>query len=456
MIVNFMQKLIALILSALISAGIIAPVPIPPDGIKANANFVFESEEAGSAEGTAIIKANFDATYELYWGDAQGNKLTTSSPSGKVIPYSWFAQVDVKKGTGEKETNSFLAIPDGAETILLYYQDQLLDTDKIPEENIPDYGDMTYSFGTLSDVHFGRYFDDEGNDWSDTSYPQALNFLDDMGVSIVGVSGDLSYEGETSSYESFHKYNDQHDFNVFSCKGNHDCRDKFDYEGWKANVNVGVFSDNKPAGVLDVADNGYDFVYSGKETNGDVFIFFSQVKDAYVPFVQLVTDEQQDWLEAMLEKYKDKRVYLYFHTFLNAPKGNPFLGEGNIYNDWGLFYTIPYFKGNKDERRFRKLLEKYHNVVFFNGHSHWTYAMECYNPDLNISDYDGTTATMVHVSSSGAPRTTSFTHPTKESHPGTMSEGIYVKAYKDFIITNGCDFVNGQFLAYAIYKIDNR
>ena len=74
MIVNFMQKLIALILSALISAGIIAPVPIPPDGIKANANFVFESEEAGSAEGTAIVKANFDATYELYWGDAQSSQ----------------------------------------------------------------------------------------------------------------------------------------------------------------------------------------------------------------------------------------------------------------------------------------------------------------------------------------------------------------------------------------------
>lgn len=456
MIVNFMQKLIALILSALISAGIIAPVPFPSDGVKANANFIFTREEAGSAEGTAMVTANFDATYELYWGDAQGNKLTTSSPSGKTVPYSWFAQVDVKKGKGEHETNSFLAIPDGAETILLYYQDQLLDTDKIPEENIPDYGDMTYSFGSLSDVHFGRYFDDEGNDWSDTTYPQALNFLDDMGVSIVGVSGDLSYEGETSSYESFHKYNDQHDFNIFACKGNHDCRDKFNYDSWKANVNVGVFSDNKPDGVLDVADNGYDFVYSGEETNGDVFIFFSQVKDAYVPFVQIVTDEQQDWLEAMLEKYKDKRVYLYFHTFLNAPKGNPFLGEGNIYNDWGFFYTIPYFKGNKDERRFRKLLEKYHNVVFFNGHSHWAYHMECYNPDLNISDYDGTTATMVHVSSSGAPRTTSFTHPTKKSNPGTMSEGIYVQAYKDFIITNGCDFVNGQFLAYAIYKIDNR
>lgn len=456
MISNFIQKLFALILSALISAGIVAPVPFPDGGIKANANFVFENEEAGSADGIAMVSANYDATYDLYWGDAEGNKLVTYSPSGKQIAYSRFVEVEVEDGKGEAETNSFLAIPENAETILLYYEDELLDVDKIPEENLPDYGEMTYSFGTLSDVHFGRYFDDEGNDWSDTTYPAALDFLDDLGVAIVGISGDLSYEGESSSYESFHKYNDLHSFNVFSCKGNHDCRDKFEYQSWKDNVNVGVFSENKPAGVLDVADNGYDFVYSGEETNGDVFIFFSQVKDAYVPFIQIVTDEQQDWLEAMLEKYKDKRVYLYFHTFLNAPSGNPFLGEGNIYNDWGFFYTIPYFKGNKDERRFRKLLEKYKNVVFFNGHSHWTYDMECYNPELNISDYDGTTATMVHVSSVGAPRTTSFTHPTKESHPGEMSEGIFVQAYSDFIITKGCDFVNGEFCANAIYKIDNK
>lgn len=456
MIVNFMQKLIALILSSLISAGIIAPVPFPSDGVQATADFVFATDEAGSAKGTAKVEANFDATYELYWGDAQGNKLTTSSPSGKVVPYSWFAQVEVKKGEGTKETNSFLAIPDGAETILLYYQDQLLDTDSIPEENIPDYGDMTYSFGSLSDIHFNRYFDDNGNDLTDMSYPRALDFLDDMGVSIIGVSGDLSNNGESSSYESFRKYNEQHDFHVFSCKGNHDCRKEFVYESWKENVNVGVFSEDKPAGVLDVADNGYDFVYSGEETHGDVFIFFSQISNTYAPFVQLVTDEQQDWLEAMFEKYQDKRVFLYFHTFLNAPTGNPFLGEGNIYNDWGLFYTIPYFKGNKDERRFRNLLEKYQNVVFFNGHSHWTYDMECYNPDLNISDYDGTTATMIHVSSVGAPRITSFTQPTKKSCPGEMSEGIFVQAYGDFIISNACDFANGQLLAYAIYKVDNK
>lgn len=130
------------------------------------------------------------------------------------------------------------------------------------------------------------------------------------------------------------------------------------------------------------------------------------------------------------------------------------MGEGNIVNDYGFFYTLPYFKGNKDEKRFRELLTQYKNVIYFNGHSHWAYSMEKYNPMLNITDYDGTTATMVHVSSVGAPRTTSPTQPFQTSNPLKMSEGLFNRVYDNFIITNPCDFVNGEILAYAIYKID--
>lgn len=454
MLANIVNKFIALILAFLMSIGIITPTPIPPGGIEASVELNFANDEKASAAGTLTVTSNYDAEYSVYWGTLGGEKLTTYSESGKTVPYTEFAKVTVKDGEGEKELNSFLAIPQNAKTMLLYYDDQLVDTETLPLGKTFAYGAETYSFGSLSDVHFNRYYDEAGNDISQTSYPRALNFLDDMGVSIVGVSGDLSKEGEDSAYISFNKYNSEHDFNVFTCKGNHDCKDKFNYETWKENINVGVFSDNKPDGVLAVSDNGYDFVYSGKETHGDVFIFFSQITDKYLPFVQLVTDEQLDWLETQLETYKDKRVYLYFHTFFNAPSGNPFLGEGNIYNDYGLFYILPYFTGNKDEKRFRGLLTEYKNVIFFNGHSHWTYSMEEYNEKLNITDYDGTTATMVHVSSSAAPRTTSITQPIQHSNPGTMSEGLYINVYPDFVISNACDFVNGQILAYATYKID--
>ena len=98
----------------------------------------------------------------------------------------------------------------------------------------------------------------------------------------------------------------------------------------------------------------------------------------------------------------------------------------------------------------------YKRQTFFNGHSHFTYDMQSYNPRLNITDYDGTTATMVHVSSCAAPRTTGPLQPKLTSNSGTMSEGLFITVYPSYIIVTACDFVGGQFLAYANYRINNR
>ncbi|MGN1418025.1 MAG: metallophosphoesterase family protein [Acutalibacteraceae bacterium] len=451
---NIIQKIISTLLALMITAGIL-PAPLPPsEGIDADAELVFANDDEGSAAGTVTVNANFDTTYSLFWGDANSEKLSASLPTGKTVPYTEFANVAVENGVGESALNSFLAIPYGAETVLLYYKDELLDSDAIPESKIADYGDATYSFASLSDVHFNRYFTSGGDD-SEISYLRALNFVNDMGVSIVGISGDISNNGETAAYESFNRINSGFDFPVFSCKGNHDCKRKFTYDAWNANVNPGVFTSESLDGVLAKSDNGYDFVYSGSETHGDVFIFLSQISDKYAKDVPLLTDEQLDWLAEQFETYQTKRVYLYFHTFLTAPEGNPSLGEGNLVNDYGFSYTSPYYKGNKDECRFRDLLTQYKNVIWFNGHSHWAYSLEKYNPFLNITDYGGTTATMVHVSSTGAPRTTGITEPIQTSKPLKMSEGLFNQVYDDFIIVNACDFVNGRILAYAVYKINN-
>lgn len=447
------QKIVSIIIALLMATGLFPSLNPPSGGINADAEYVFENNEPGSAAGTLTVQSNFDATYSLFWGDADSKKLTAIAPGGGKVSYTEFAEVAVSGGAGETKLNPFLAIPDGAETVLLYYGDRLLDDDAIPSEKILDYGEASYSFGSLSDVHFNRYFTSGGDD-SEISYPRALNFLNEMGVSIVGVAGDLSNNGEAASYEAFNRVNSEFDFPVFSCKGNHDCKSEFSYDAWNANVNPGVFTNSGRRGVLAKSSNGYDFVYSGDETNGDVFIFLSQISDKYAPLTPLLSDDQLDWLAFQLEAYKNRRVYLYFHTFLNAPTGNPLLGEGNLVNDYGLFYTLPYFMGNSDEVRFRELLTEYKNVIWFNGHSHWAYKLECYNPSLNITDYDGTTATMVHVSSTGAPRTTGITEPVQKSNPLEMSEGLYNTVYDDFIITNACDFVSGSILAYAVYKIN--
>lgn len=453
-----LKKLIALLTALLMSWGIIAAPAAPekPDGgIVADSTIDFNDSNPGCAGSTVSVTSNHDGEYSVFWGTADGEKLSAKNASGAEIPYSRFAKITVENGEGSETLSEFLAIPEGAQTVLLYYGDELLDKDAVPAEKINAYDGKIYSFGALSDVHFGRYFDGT-KDKSDTSFPRALNFLDSLGVSMVGMSGDLSFAGETSSFKKVSKYSAEHDFPVFTCRGNHDCGNKLNTKMWQKYLNKGVYGENPREGVLAVADNGYDFVFRGEESHGDVFIFFSQISGVYAPGVRLVTDKQLNWLEEQFEAHKDERVYLFFHTFLNAPDGEPEMGEGNLINDYGKSYNLPYRTGNKDEKRFRSLLEEYKNVTFFNGHSHFTYDMQSYNPRLNITDYDGTTATMVHVSSCAAPRTTGPLQPKLTSNSGTMSEGLFITVYPSYIIVTACDFVGGQFLAYANYRINNR
>lgn len=454
----FFKKLVAMITALLISWGIITlpAAPEKPDGgIKSDCVITFNDSDPGCAGGTVSVTSNYDGEYSVFWGTQAGEKLTAENADGKEIPYSRFAKINVENGKGSETLSEFLAIPDGAQTVLLYFENELLDKDAVPAEKINAYDGKIYSFGALSDVHFGRYFDGT-KDKSDTSFPRALNFLDGLGVSMVGMSGDLSFAGETSSFKKVGKYSAQHDFPVFTCRGNHDCGNKLNTKMWQKYLNKGVYGKDKREGVLAVADNGYDFVFRGEESHGDVFIFFSQISGVYAPGVRLVTDKQLDWLEEQFETYKNERVYLFFHTFFNAPDGNPNMGEGNLVNDFGESYSLPYRTGNKDEKRFRSLLTEYKNVTFFNGHSHFAYDMQSYNARLNITSYEGTTATMVHVSSCAAPRTTGPLQPKLKSNAGTMSEGLFITVYPSYIIITACDFVGGQFLAYATYRINNR
>lgn len=442
-------KFISIITSILMLLGIPAGSLGNGDGNAAGDMTVsFADETPGSMAGSVKVKATVDGEYDIYWGDAEGSDLT-ANVNGKTVGYSEFATVEVRFGSGELEFNDFLAIPEGAETMVLKKGGKVLETETIPENKRLDYGTQKYAFGALSDVHFNRYSALSDDD-TVVSFPRALNYLKDWGVSVVGISGDLSLNGELDSYEKYNSVVSQYDFPVYTCKGNHDCRKYYTLSNWQKNVNKDIYGASKPAGILDVSSNGLDFVY---ECNGDIFIFFSQVSNTYMLGVQLVTDGQLDWLEKQFAAYKDRNVYLFFHTFLGSDGIPTNMCEGNIINPLGATYTLTYVKGNKDEKRFKQLLAEYKNVVFFNGHSHWSYDMQKYNKDLNISDYDGKYAPMVHVSSVAAPRTVTDTSLVQKSNPGYMSEGLYMTVYNDMLLIRAVDFISGEFLAYATYIV---
>lgn len=419
-----------------------------------NTTVAYYNEEAGSADALITMTGTADGIYTLYWGDANGNKLTTEV-NGKTVSYSAFAEMELVFGNAQLDIPDYTIIPQDAEHIIVYYEDTMVDRLAIPEHKLAENERKTYSYGVLSDLHFNRYDMENGSDVADHTFVNALQFLDSFDVSIVAMSGDISTDGEVESFQSFDRISSQFDFPVYTCTGNHDLHAKYKLENWQAYMNRGVYGEEKADGVLNVSDNGLDFVYGSAATKGDVYIFLSQTTNNYgMLFNALLADKQLDWLAEQLETYKDNRVYLFFHTFLNAPAGNPMMGVGNLVNNLGWFYPLFYTQGASDEVRFRNLLRQYDNVVFYSGHSHWAYHMQSMNDQLNVSDYDEGGATYVHVSSVSSPRTTQgFQILWSGNDPG-MSEGYLVDVYEDHIILYGCDFVNGELLAYAAYRID--
>ena len=454
MLYSLSAKFFAAIMSLVIFFnGLSAFFPVFGDA-KVDIAYTFSSAKAYSAAGTVTLSGDTDGEYELFWGTDGGKKLSVTRGEYEIT-YSEFAAVEVENGKGEAEIYSFTAIPAGAQSVLAYKGNAKAGEIDLPETKSGAGAAPVYSFGALSDLHFNRYNLSLCGDDAMLTFPNALNFLDLFDISIVGMSGDISNNGEENAFEKFNTVSSRYDFPVFTCTGNHDVSSLYTLENWQKYVNTGVYSADKKDGVLNVSDNGMDFVYSGSETHGDVFIFLSQYKwDYNNETSRILTDEQLDWLALQLEAHKDKTVYLFFHTFLANANGDKDTGEGNLKNSAGNTYDLVFTPGTPDEARFTALMKQYKNVVFFNGHSHWAFDMQKFNPIMNITDYNGEYATLVHISSVSSPRRTTAVSPATTEWNMRSSEGYLAAVYDDYIVLTGCDFLAGEMLAYAAFVIE--
>lgn len=407
-------------------------------------SYSFANNNAGSAYGKITVTTVEPGTYSLYWGDSQGNKLKYNG-----VEYSELGTCVTTSNnlTATYQVPSpYTAIPEGAKELLVYNsQSQVVSTYNIPVAKQFNAGKLSYKFGLMSDVHYNRYSDYSADD-SVPAFNTALKFMNDQGIDFVGLTGDLSASSETSAFTKFQTaVNKYPDMTVYTCMGNHD---DYNITDFKKYVNTKMSTDKN---VTNINDTGVDFVY---QKNGDVFIFFSQTRWSYNgKYSALVTTEQLNWLEKTLNTYANKNVYLFFHTYFASENGDVTTAVGNLMNPGGYTYDLTYTFGNTDEKRFRSLLNKYPNVTMFSGHSHWAYDQQKYNPNLNIGNIksNGTGATLVHISSVGAPRTIEENSSQRAENNGVRSEGTVALKYSNCTVYMGVDFKNGKYLAYATY-----
>ena len=447
-------KIIATILSSVLGLfNISTDIPGFSDDKNVTATIEYHNEEEGSADALITISTTTDGEYKLYWADDNSEKLTFALGESE-IEYSEFASVTTYFGEGSIDLPDYTAIPEGASNILVTLEGEVLKVYEIPEEKRADRGESTYSYGVISDLHFNRYEMEGGADVAESTFARSLSFFESADVSLVAMPGDISAKGEKEAFMTFNNIASEYDFPVYTTTGNHDLMRKYEKENWLEYMNTGAYGEEKADEIINVADNGMDFVYEEPST-GDIFIFLNQTSNGYGLLCNaLLEDSQLDWLEDRLEEYKGKSVYLFFHTFLNSSEGNPFMGTGNLQNDLGWAYPLFYTPGASDEVRLRELLREYDNVTFFNGHSHWAYHMQTLNPNLNISKNGEDGATFVHVSSVSNPRITNSYQVLWSSTDPDMSEGYLIEVYEDTLLLMGIDFVSGKILAYATYECE--
>lgn len=381
---------------------------------------------------TLTISSLPQGEYDLCYGD-EGNEW--------INKYTKITTLTQNEDGEAELTIENVVIPPDVKTLVLvkdnatYYLDQSIE---IPEECL-NFGENELVFGALSDVHFNRYYALEPlRDEAEISFDIALDFFEQVDADLVCISGDLSKNGERSAFEKYNELTQGREFEIFTCTGNHDVKALITGL-WQEYITAGLDSIE---GVSDIASNKIDFVYS--ETEQDVFVFLSQMYWDYgTNESRLLENEQLEWLGGVFEKYKDKRVYLFFHTFLYGPDGQSHTGVGNLRNPGGYEYDLPYTYGAEDEVELRRLLKQYKNVIFFSGHSHWMFELEIYNENANFSSFGGEYGYMVHVPSVTEPRYIGENDTSRTGKAGESSQGWLIYSYDDCIILLPYDFILG-------------
>ena len=365
---------------------------------------------------TALIECE---KYELYFGDDKG----------ALEGYT-------KIGEGTKEfTLNNVVVPPSASHIVLVAGEETY-SEKIPEECVL-LGNDAFIFGALSDIHFNKYYSTEGQDDAVIAFDRALDYFDKIGVEMVGITGDLSNDGEESALINYNDAIKDREYPVFTVVGNHDMP-AFKNGLWKEHIS------NNIQGCEEGPNMFGDYIYKPQAEGDEVFIFLNLNKWSYSDKVATVLyNRQLDWLETKLEEYKDSQVYLFFHLFLCGPDGQKHTGVGNIMNPGGYTYPLPFNYANYDERRFRRLMTEYKNVVYFSGHSHWMFEMEIYGEQANFSNFNGDFCYMVHVPSVTEPRWIGENDTDRTGKNGLSSQGWIIYDYGETTVLVPIDFVTG-------------
>lgn len=347
------------------------------------------------------LKYSFSApetgTYQLKYANADGI----------LNNYDDIAEFNGNNGTYKGLINLNIA-PSEATKVVLVKNNVIkaslsLSTDFEKISDIP-----LYLVGLISDTHV----DGDGTDTAESidDLRKALELFNNFGVDFIAHCGDVTEDGKSYDYTVYSNAVADNTIPIKAISGNHD-----------------LYS------TLETV-TGNELYYEYIHEN-DVYLFLgSYTYDTTNPF----SNEELTWLATKLEEHKNKRVFLFCHYYCDP------VGDANNLDNDSLTTS-------GQAQTFRDLIKKYKdNVIYFSGHSHFTYKMQELVSNANISLATDVMPRRVHIPSNCRPRVLkdgTITNDYIGSECGVM------EVYTDFVVIKGYNLKENKIIPLAMYKI---
>jgi len=432
-------------------------------------SYEFSNDKPGYAGGKISVRTTEDKNLTFYWGNN----------SGKLADFTYLIKGNIKGGyTNYITVNKHIAIPEGATKFLCYDGDVLLYSYDLPQSKIFDYKKQVYSFGIMSDTHFGqRYLDQENKQNGIKEEPEltavlnkALEIFKSKGAKFITIAGDVVTANEQWEYDNYRawvdafvKENPTMDF--FVCSGNHDVMKYGDDNAGVKPEALGITNFSTLTGQSQYYKG--DIVRNYNSTNpnygftikyqGDLFIFLNQ--QTYSG--NEVNQEMFDWLEGLLKENTDNTVYLYFHLPITTHAGSYIHDEGKTkltgIHAHNTYSSSTGLTGNFTlGAKMKNVLYGRTNVVYISGHTHYSNVNQFilndingeYNYQINIDDVNGHYGPMINVGSSAE----SSVYDAIESTPDeTFAESALMRVFDDRMVFESFDVKEMKYQAFSTY-----